>query len=108
MTPPRGTINRSIGRQHRATRERRRAETIGTGGVLVDMKPKRSGRIEYLKEGFILHWDEHLLTVEVIDYHATVLRLPWKDLQALATIASGTPLPNVAKPRSRRNPPREV
>ena len=75
---------------------------------MVDMKRQRSGRIEYLKEGFIVHWDEHLLSVEVIDYHATVLRLPWKDLQALATIASGTPVPSAAKSRSKRNPPREV
>lgn len=74
----------------------------------MDLKPQRSGRIEYLKEGFILHWDEHLLSVEVIDYHATVLRLPWKDVQALATIASGAPRPQAEKSRSKRNPSREA
>ena len=72
------------------------------------IKPERSGQIEYLKEGFIVHWDEHLLTVEVIDYHATALRLPWKDVQALATIASGLPRPKAAKSRAKRNPPPEV
>jgi hypothetical protein len=66
----------------------------------MDANAPRKGKIEYLKEGFILHWDEHLLTVEVIDYHATMLRLAWKDVQALATIASGSPGP---KPESRRN-----
>ena len=74
----------------------------------MDVKPQRKGQIEYLKEGFILHWDEHLLTVEVIDYHATVLRLAWKDVQALATIASGAPRQKAAKSRSERKPPPEV
>ena len=74
----------------------------------MDLKPQRSGRIEYLKEGFILHWDEHLLSVEVIDYHATVLRLPWKDILSLATIASGSERPKAPRSRSKRNPPREV
>ena len=74
----------------------------------MDLKPQRNGRIEYLREGFILHWDEHLLSIEVIDYHATVQRLPWKDVQALATIASGSPRPEAPKPRSKRTPPREV
>jgi hypothetical protein len=69
---------------------------------------ERSGKIEYLKEGFILHWDPHILTVEVIDYHATMLRLAWKDVQALATIASGTASPNAAKPRTKRPPRPEV
>lgn len=64
-------------------------------------RARRSGKIEYLKEGFILHWDEHVLTVEVIDYHATVLRLAWKDVQALATIASGAPSPKAAQPRTK-------
>jgi hypothetical protein len=71
-------------------------------------KAERSGKIEYLKEGFILHWDEHILTVEVIDYHATMLRLAWKDVQALATIASGAPAPKAAKLRTRRPPRPEV
>jgi hypothetical protein len=74
----------------------------------MDGNPQRSGRIEYLEEGFILHWDERHLSVEVIDYHARVLRLDWKDVQALATIASGTPRPKAGKSRSKRNPPREV
>jgi len=71
-------------------------------------RTQRGGKIEYLKEGFILHWDEHVLTVEVIDYHATVLRLAWKDVQALATIASGAPSPKAAKPRTKRPPLPEV
>ena len=74
----------------------------------MDLTPRRSGRIEYLKEGFILHWDEHLLSVEVIDYHATVLRLPWKDVLALATIACEPAPSKAAKPPLKRNPPREV
>ena len=74
----------------------------------MDINPDRRGQLEYLKEGFIVHWDEHLLTVEVIDYHATALRLPWKDVQALATIASGLPRPKAPKSRAKRNPPPEV
>jgi hypothetical protein len=74
----------------------------------MDTKPQRKGQIEYLKEGFILHWDEQVLSVEVIDYHATVLRLAWKDVLALATIASGTPRPQAAKSRSKRSTPPEV
>ena len=74
----------------------------------MDINNERRGQIEYLKEGFIVHWDEHLLSVEVIDYHATVLRLPWKDVQALATIASGLPRPKAAKTRSKRTAPPEV
>jgi hypothetical protein len=69
---------------------------------------ERKGKIEYLEEGFILHWDEHVLTVEVIDYHATVLRLAWKDVQALASIASGSSQPKAAKPRGKRPLPPEV
>jgi hypothetical protein len=69
---------------------------------------ERRGKIEYLKEGFVLHWDEEVLTVEVIDYHATVLRLAWKDVRALATIASGAPSAKPAKPRSKRTPRPEV
>jgi hypothetical protein len=74
----------------------------------MDKTPQRKGQIEYLKEGFILHWDEQLLTVEVIDYHATFLRLAWKDVLALGTIASGTPPPKAARPRSKRNSPQEL
>jgi hypothetical protein len=69
----------------------------------MDTKPQRKGQIEYLKEGFILHWDEHVLSIEVIDYHATVLRLAWKDVQALATIASGALAPKAVKPRPKRS-----
>ncbi len=69
---------------------------------------ERTGKIEYRKEGFILHWDEHALTVEVIDYDATVLRLAWKDVQALALVASGVPSPRTVKPRPRRLVPPEV
>jgi len=71
-------------------------------------KPPRRGQIEYLKEGFIVHWDEQLMSIEVIDYHATVLRLAWKDVLALATIASGAPAHEKAKPRAKRNLPPEV
>jgi len=74
----------------------------------MDTTPQRKGQIEYLKEGFILHWDEHILTVEVIDYHATVLRLAWKDVKALATIASGGPRPKAESPKAKRPPPHEV
>ena len=70
-------------------------------------RPRR-GQIEYLKEGFIVHWDEEVLTVEVIDYHATVLRLAWKDIQALAAIASGTPRPRAATARPKRKSPPEL
>ncbi len=74
----------------------------------MDNKPVRRGKIEYLQEGFIVHWDEDVLTVEVIDYHATALRLPWKDVQALATIASGLPRPKARKSGPKRNPLPEV
>jgi hypothetical protein len=68
----------------------------------------RRGQIEYLKEGFIVHWDEQLMSIEVIDYHATVLRLAWKDVLALATIAAGSPAQDRPKPRAKRNLPPEV
>jgi hypothetical protein len=74
----------------------------------MDSTSQRNGRIEYLKEGFILHWDEDSLSVEVIDYDATVLRLAWKDVLSLAAIASGTSRPKPQKTRPKRNPPREV
>jgi hypothetical protein len=71
-------------------------------------RPDRKGQIPYLKEGFIVHWDEELLTIEVIDYHATVLRLAWKDVQALAKVATGGSPPGVSPPRGQRKPRREV
>lgn len=71
-------------------------------------QPPRRGQIEYLKEGFIVHWDEQLMSIEVIDYHATVLRLPWRDVLAIATVASGTPAVETPKPRAKRNLPPEV
>jgi hypothetical protein len=74
----------------------------------MDAKPQRKGRIEYLKEGFIVHWDEHVMSVEVIDYHATVLRLAWKDVMALATVASGSQPPPAQKPRTKRDLPPEI
>jgi hypothetical protein len=74
---------------------------MGTGA-------NRGGKIEYLKEGFIVHWDDQLLTIEVIDYHATMLRLPWKDVQALATIATGASSPQPARPRTKRPPASEA
>ena len=55
----------------------------------MDLKSPRHGQIEYLSEGFILHWDEAGLGIEVIDYHARTLRLAWKDVQALAVRAYG-------------------
>ncbi len=74
----------------------------------MDNKPVRRGKIEYLQEGFIVHRDEDVLTVEVIDYHATTLCLPWKDVQALATIASGLPRSKAPKSGSKRNTRPEV
>ena len=74
----------------------------------MDVKPQRKGQIEYLKEGFILHWDEHILSDEVIDYHATVLRLAWKDVLALAAMASPAPPPKAATSRSKRTHTPEV
>ena len=71
-------------------------------------QPPRRGQIEYLKEGFIVHWDGELMSIEVIDYHATVLRLPWKDVLALAKIASGAPALESPKPRAKRDLPPEV
>jgi hypothetical protein len=74
----------------------------------MDRTSQRNGRIEYLKEGFILHWDADSLSVEVIDYHATVLRLAWKDVLSLAAIASGGARRKPRETRPKRNPPREV
>ena len=74
----------------------------------MDETPQRKGQIEYLREGFILHWDADGLGIEVIDYHATVLRLDWKDVQALATIASGGKTKKAARPRSKRSDPPEI
>jgi len=74
----------------------------------MDSTPHRNGKIEYLEEGFILHWNEHVLSVEVIDYHATVLRLPWKDILKLAAIAAEPARPKPARSRPKPNPPREV
>jgi hypothetical protein len=74
----------------------------------MDGNPRRRGRIEYLKEGFIVHWDEQLMSVEVIDYHATVLRMAWKDVLALAAAASGAPSAPASKPRAKRADTPEV
>jgi hypothetical protein len=74
----------------------------------MDGKLQRRGQIEYLKEGFIVHWDEQVMSIEVIDYHATVLRLAWRDVLALATVASGSQPPAAPKPRAKRNLPPEV
>ena len=71
-------------------------------------QPPRRGRIEYLKEGFIVHWDEQLMSIEVIDYHATVLRLAWKDVVALAKVASGVDALPRPKPRAKRSAPPEI
>jgi hypothetical protein len=50
-----------------------------------------NGKVDYLREGFILHWDEQGLTLEVIDYHATTLTLSWKDVRSLAKLAGAPP-----------------
>jgi len=48
------------------------------------------GRIEYLSEGFVVHWDEAGLEIEVIDYQTKPLRLYWKDLLSLQKAARGS------------------
>ena len=47
-------------------------------------KSERSGRIDYPQEGFSVTWDENGLSVEVTDYHAGVLRLPWNAVFGIA------------------------
>ena len=54
-------------------------------------EPVRQGRINYLEQGFVLHWDEQGLRIEVTDYHAAVLRLSWGDILALAKVAGSSP-----------------
>ena len=54
----------------------------------MEAEPQRAGRIEYVEQGFILHWDETGLQIQVTDYHARPLRLSWKDILALARVAS--------------------
>jgi hypothetical protein len=56
-----------------------------------DTAPVKHGRINYLEQGFVLHWDEQGLRIEVTDYHATALRLSWGDIFALAKVAGGPP-----------------
>ena len=56
-----------------------------------DTRPVRQGRINYLEQGFVLHWDEHGLRIEVTDYHAAVLQLSWGDIFALAKVAGSPP-----------------
>ena len=56
-------------------------------------EPERRGRIEYSEQGFILHWDETGLQIQVTDYHAGRLRLLWKDILALARIANAEDMP---------------
>jgi len=47
----------------------------------------RRGSLEYLTEGYIIHWDERGLLVEVTDYDAAPLLLVWKDVHALSRMA---------------------
>ena len=74
----------------------------------MDAKSPRRGRVPYLKEGFIVHWDEQVMSVEVIDYHATVLRMAWADVLALAAAAKGAPSASASKSRSKRAAPPEA
>ena len=54
----------------------------------MEAEPERAGRIEYVEQGFILHWDEMGLQIQVTDYHAKPLRLSWKEILSLAKVAS--------------------
>ena len=56
-------------------------------------EPERRGQIEYSEQGFIVHWDETGLQIQVTDYHAGSLRLFWKDILALARIANTPNMP---------------
>ena len=46
-------------------------------------RAEASGQIHYCKEGFTLHWNPRGLEIEVTDYHAGVLTLPWDQVLAL-------------------------
>ena len=43
-----------------------------------------SGRLDYPNDGFVVSWDEHGVRVQVTDYHADVLHLPWETVLDLA------------------------
>ena len=74
---------------------------------MVDSTTRR-GSLEYLSEGYIIHWDERGLMVEVTSYHARPLLIVWKDLLALATMAGQAPAsqePNAPAKRSGKRRP---
>jgi hypothetical protein len=43
-----------------------------------------SGRIDYVAEGFSVHWDRDGLEIHVTEYHPKPLRLPWDVLLELS------------------------
>jgi len=51
---------------------------------------ERKGRIEYTVAGFAVEWDETGIRIEVTDYHAKPLLLPWKEILALANAAGAS------------------
>ena len=55
----------------------------------MDLEQPRQGKIPYLDQGYVLHWDERGLRVQVIDYQAGILSLPWEHVLALAKMAQG-------------------
>jgi hypothetical protein len=55
----------------------------------MDLERPKEGKIPYLEQGYVLHWDERGLRIQVIDYQAGVLALPWAQVLALAKIAQG-------------------
>lgn len=53
------------------------------------MEPElpKAGRAEFGAQGFVVHWDDAGLRIEVTDYHAKILRLKWKDVLKMAEAA---------------------
>jgi hypothetical protein len=45
---------------------------------------EHSGHIDYAADGFTLSWDDRELRIEVTDYHAGVLHLPWGTILDIA------------------------
>jgi hypothetical protein len=70
----------------------------------------RRGSLEYLSEGYIIHWDERGLLVEVTSYHARPLLIVWKDVLSLAKLAGHGPAsqesPAPSKRAGKRKPTR--
>jgi hypothetical protein len=50
----------------------------------MNSEPNRSGEVAYPNEGFILQWNADGLEIKVTDYHAEVLKLPWKTVLDMA------------------------